>query len=65
MVATRAEGGLLAGPTRQDMSKRVDETLNATVDVRLSTGSGQTLFSDRGRHAGLEVHGELERLVTL
>lgn len=65
MVATHAAGGLLAGPTRQDMGKRVDETLNATVDVRLSTGSGQMLFSGRGRHAGLEVHGDLERLVAL
>jgi hypothetical protein len=65
MVATRAEGGLLAGPTRLDMGKRVDETLNATVDVRLSTSAGQTLFSGRGRHAGLEVHGELERLLRM
>jgi hypothetical protein len=47
------------------MGKRVDETLNATVDVRLSTSAGQTLFSGRGRHAGLEVHGELERLLRM
>jgi hypothetical protein len=47
------------------MGKRVDETLNAAVDVRLSTGTGQVLFNGHGRHAGLEVHGELERLMAL
>jgi hypothetical protein len=48
-----------------DMGKRVDETLNATVDVRLSTAGGQTLFAGRGRHAGLEVHGALEQLLRM
>ncbi len=59
MIATRVEGGLLAGPTKLDMGKRVAETLNATVDVRLSTLKGDEIFSGRGRHAGLEVHGDL------
>lgn len=63
LLATRAEGGLLAGPTRQDMGKRVDETLNAAVDVRLSSASGAEIFQGRGRHAGLEVHGDLGRLL--
>ena len=63
LLATRAEGGLLAGPTRQDMGKRVDETLNAAVDVRLSSASGAEIFRGRGRHAGLEVHGDLGRLL--
>jgi hypothetical protein len=65
LQATRAAGGLLAGPTRQDMGKRVDETLNATVDVRLTSASGAELFQGRGRHAGLEVHGDLERLLRM
>ena len=65
MVAARSEGGLLRGPTREDMSKRVDETLNATVDVRLSASRRGVLFQGQGLHAGLEVQGDLKRLLAL
>jgi hypothetical protein len=55
MEATRAEGGLLKGPTVLDMGRRVNETLNASVRVRLSDMRGALLFEGTGRHAGLEV----------
>jgi tocopherol cyclase len=58
--AERTQGGLLRGPTKVEMGKRVNETLLATVDVRLSTSSGETVFSGQGRNAGLEVNGELK-----
>jgi len=53
--ATRAEAGLLKGPTTLDMGKRVNETLNASIHVHLSTLRGETIFEGIGRHAGLEV----------
>lgn len=67
MCATRGESGLLLGPSRMDMGVRVPETLGATVDVRLSTwGNGEQalLLEDTGRHAGLEIAGEWERLLS-
>lgn len=63
MQARQALGGLLFGPTRVEMGKRVDETLDANVELRLSRLSGETLFEGRGRYAGLEVEGELEKLL--
>lgn len=65
MVAARAAAGLLASPARTQMHKRVDETLSARVAVRLSRlgRGGSVLFEDRGRCAGLEVHGDLDRLL--
>jgi hypothetical protein len=66
MRAARAQGGLLRGPSEADMGVRVPETLQATVDVRLTElGGGQEglRFSDTGRYAGLEVAGDLERLL--
>lgn len=60
--ARRVEGGLLKGPTRLEMDKRVVETLNASIEVRLETRSGKILFSDTGRHAGLEVHNSTSLL---
>lgn len=60
IMATRAQGGLLHEPNRQEMHRRVEETLQASVRVRLSElSSGRELFSGTGRNAGLEVQGDL------
>jgi tocopherol cyclase len=65
MKATRREGGLLRAPTLEGMGRRIGETLNATVEVRLfglrAPGAG-LLFGGTGRHAGLEAAGDLGRL---
>lgn len=65
MRAVRSQGGLLLGPDRLEMGKRVDETLSATVEVRLSTLAGLDLFCGQGRYAGLEVHGNLDKLLAM
>jgi hypothetical protein len=65
MLAARAGSAPLLGPTRIEMGKRVDETLNGTIDVRLSSLGGEVLFEGRGRYAGLEVNGDIHRLVQL
>ena len=49
------------------MGVRVPETLGATVHIRLSEwGNGEQalLLEDTGRHAGLEIAGEWERLLS-
>jgi hypothetical protein len=61
--ATRAAAGLLRGPSVADMGVRVPETLRAHVAVHLTDRAGRVLFEDQGRHAGLEVAGDLERLL--
>jgi tocopherol cyclase len=63
LTACRVQGGLLRGPTRLDMGKRVLETLNATVQVRLETLKGTLVFEGVGAHTGLEVMGDLPRLI--
>ena len=63
MKAERVQGGLLRGPTRIDMGQRVLETLNASVQVRLETLEGELVFEGAGAHAGLEVMGDLARLL--
>lgn len=63
LKASRVQGGLLRGPTRLDMGQRVLETLNATVQVRLETLEGKKVFEGVGEHTGLEVIGDLPRLV--
>lgn len=63
ITADRPRGGLLHAPVRTEMHRRVEETLDATVAVRLVDHRGRVLLDDVGRCGGLEVHGDLERLV--
>lgn len=62
LSAERVSGGLLHAPIRTQMHKRVEETLDASVQVRLTRGD-EVLFAGVGTAAGLEVHGETERLL--
>jgi tocopherol cyclase len=55
--------GLLHAPVRTEMHQRVAETLDGTVDVRLSEPSGRRLFEGVGTCAGVEVHGAIDRLI--
>lgn len=58
--AERSEGGLLHAPMRTAMLARVLESLTATVRVRLAErGGGREVFAGVGRHAGLEVGGDV------
>ena len=61
--ASRDQGGLLRAPTRLDMGKRILETLSASVHVRLETLQGSLLFDGDGANAGLEVNGDIPRLL--
>lgn len=66
MSARRAEGGLLKGPERTDMSKRVDETLQAMIHVELYELVGRSkrlIYEGQGQNAGLEVVGDIAPLL--
>jgi hypothetical protein len=58
----RRSGGLLHAPIRTEMHKRVEESMDGELRVKLTTRSGDVVLDDVGRAAGLEVHGGLERL---
>jgi tocopherol cyclase len=64
--AARVQGALLRGPSRVDMGIRVPETLQAEIDVCLTrTRDGrETVFEGQGRYGGLEVAGDLDRLLS-
>ncbi len=65
MSAERVRGGLLHAPIRTRMHERVEETLDATLGVRLTDPSGQVVLDTIATSAGLEVHGDLERLLAV
>jgi hypothetical protein len=54
----------LKAPAHGRMVARADESLDATMQVRLTNvPSGEVLFDDRGRHAGCEVMDDKGELV--
>lgn len=63
LKAARVRGGLLHAPLRTAMYQRVEETLDATVQIKHTDASGKTLYQGQGSCAGLEVFGDLERLL--
>ncbi len=63
LTAVQAGGGLIYGPTHEGMGRRVDETLDASIHVRLVDPRGAVLFEGQGRHAGLEINGDIPRLL--
>lgn len=66
ILATQAEGGLLRAPTPEGMGRRIAETLNATIHVRLvNLKSGMVEFDGQGDYAGLEAVGDMEKLIRM
>ena len=65
LEAERKRGGLLHAPIRTRMHERVEETLDAQVHVRLVDPQGHRVLDTVASSAGLEVHGDLTRLLAV
>ena len=63
--ALRVEGGLLQAPTKVEMGRRIMETLNAKIAIRLETQDGEILYEGTGENAGLETVGDLNQLIEM
>ncbi len=63
--ATRPGGAFLHAPVRTEMHKRVEETLQAEIVLRLTDRDGRVILDDVGTSAGLEVHGDVDRLIRM
>jgi tocopherol cyclase len=54
----------LASPILGLMDGRIEESMNACVEVSLTERkSGKTIFSDTGRNGGLEVAGKIDEII--
>ncbi len=61
ILASQAPGTALASPLTGEMTGKINESLQATMQVELLE-NGRRIFEGNGRHAGLEVAGEVEVL---
>ena len=65
LSADRVRGGLLHAPIRTEMHQRVDETLDAVIHIRHTDLDGRVLLEGKGLVGGMEVHGDLKRLLAV
>lgn len=65
LEAERTRGGLLHAPLRSAMHERVEETLDARVRIRHTDRDGRVLLEGWGESAGLEVFGDVDRMLAL
>lgn len=63
ITATKAGTGSLIAPLHGDMTGKVNESLQAVIDVKFYE-NGQLIFEGKGRNAGLEAAGEVDVLLT-
>ncbi|MDX1666076.1 MAG: tocopherol cyclase family protein [Saprospiraceae bacterium] len=61
--ARQGNGGELISPISGQMAGKVNESLQASIEVELHDGE-ELLFSGTGKNAGLEVAGPAEELLT-
>lgn len=60
--ATKAKTATLVSPISGAMRGKVNESLAATVSIKLKEG-GRLIYAGTGRHTGLEIAGEVEILL--
>lgn len=65
LKAKRVRGGLLHAPLRTAMHQRVEETLDARIRFRHLGQDGRILLAGTAECAGLEVFGDIERLLAM
>jgi tocopherol cyclase len=68
VTADRSKGSLLKAPTPDGMIRRISETLKSTIEVKLfrsSPAGDEIIFNEKGRHAGFEIAGDLQRLLEM
>lgn len=63
ITVAREPSTVLAAPIRGLMDGRIEESMNARPEVRLTEQrSGKVIFSDTGRNGGLEVAGKIDEI---
>lgn len=63
LSAERRRGGLLHAPLRSAMHQRVEETMDGRIRIRHLSPAGRVLLEGEGSCAGMEVFGDIERLL--
>ncbi len=61
----RTDGGILYAPYDLTMTPKVSETLGSTIKLTVhdKQNNDKVIFSETGKHAGLDVNGNLKKII--
>lgn len=59
LTVERRISGQLKAPVKGQMDRKIAESLDADLTLRLSKQNGETIYEGRGEHAGLEIVGDV------
>lgn len=59
VIVERKVSGLLKAPVKGQMERKIAESLDADLSVRLSKQDGKVIYEGKGEHAGLEIVGDV------
>jgi hypothetical protein len=62
--ADRGAAGVLRAPKDGRMDREIEESLSATVTVKMIDRTGRLLFEGTSHQAGMEISGDVDRLFT-
>lgn len=57
ITASINEGGNLQAPVQGNMVRKITESLNSSVEIKLKDSNNSTLYEDKGHIVGLEITG--------
>ncbi len=61
--ADRGAAGVLRAPKNGTMEREIEESLSAEVAVKLTDRKGRVVFEDASRRGGMEISGDVDRIL--
>lgn len=59
----QSEGGILKAPKNGSMIREVSESIDGNLNVKFEKQSGEIVFEGTGRKAGIEMVGDIQKLI--
>ncbi len=59
----RNSTGQLTAPLKGQMERKIAESLDAAIRIKLTSGNGEIMFKGTGKHTGLEIVGDVTRYI--
>jgi hypothetical protein len=63
VIVERKVSGQLMAPVKGQMERKIAESLDADLTVRLSNSDGGLIYEGKGEHAGLEIVGDVTKYI--
>jgi hypothetical protein len=63
VLVERKISGVLKAPVKGEMERKIAESLDANISIKLHNRKGDILYEGEGKHAGLEIVGDVSQYI--